>query len=1081
MLKVPTSATWEEKKMLIQTALVKGFLSEAAEFPIASLTGDEEVPNDEKVLFAQFSEYSQVLPDDYQAASEFAQPIPDFDWRSEKGLETIFQTGKYLKDENLDQLPDKLDFKLILPTNTTPSILIAACNFAFRFGMETTQINDWLLDKEYISGNALIIRESTDCRLTEEPGKDGQLLVLQGSGEDLEQFSALVCESFPELSSFETWTSYLQQVTDSFLLKNLDGQLSYLQSLDGQKAIAYVSPEIDSCLASVQEKFPETTFKNYKAMQQVYEKSYDLSWEVDDFRKELSEKVFSVLKPGDKVEIVGVLSEDKKVRESLKKKIEAEIIQMEALLTGIQLVCAHKQGYSWMDEYVIPALKDRSIEKLTIAFKPFMPEGFTEWTTESGAVPSYNNLDSQDPEKWNDLPIRYLQELYPIQDTLIRKLGISKDQIVFTTYAGDEAITYKVSAEDKRGAVVFTDNYSASYSERPYLDAYPGLGKVHPPTGKLQVKINGKCVVEKRLATDVEKIWECYQKDVLPDCRAFVLESVGGNLDKGSQPFFARLKIEVTASEPNHLLSSRNDMISSLNALHEDLYFAGSDYFKNFGYEVCGELFEEPGLILPVIKQGSGKPVLKVTLFDQLTTEPMIISQGSVVSHPKNREEIIVFLQEIGYKNQQLTAKISVEGVDNKVLQAYLKLLEQRLVAQTVDFSKFKEITFVSNQNIFKAEVPCKKKIEEKRKIETIDFYEDQVIGYDQYLAIIQQLREVPEVTVYPIATSYLGREIYAIELAQKTKGYYSRTKRLTNYPSVIINARHHANEVSGTNGAFLLIKELLTNESYRDVAEQLNLVVVPMENVDGSAIHYELQQDNPHWKLHVARFNAVGKEFYYDYFDSNTKHPEALGMTRLYERFLPDVMIDNHGVPTHEWEQPFSGYTSPSYKGFWLPRSLLYGYFWVVTNDEYRWNLPVNKKLEEVIANAIAQQSEMRDWNLEWAQQFETYAHRWLPKLFPAEYYKEMINYWIEFAADATHRYSSIRFPWITSVAYTSEVADETAQGEYLRLCAKTHLVHDLATIDMLLAAKKVYQHQTEVTPNSFKLYHTRLRPIIV
>ncbi|MBO1308301.1 hypothetical protein JZO70_19145 [Enterococcus sp. 669A] len=1080
MLKVPTNTSWQEQKMLIQAALVKGFSSESATFPIASLTGDEEVSADEKKLFAHFSEYSQLLPEDYQAASDHAQPIPSFDWRSKKGLETLFQTGTYLKDENLDQLPDKLDFKLVLPVAASPSILIAACNFAFRFGMETTQIDDWLLAKEYTSGNALVFRESAECLIKEEPGRDGTILVVQGQGTDLEEFSALVCEHFPKLSAFETWSSYLQYIADGFLMKNLDGQLSYLHSLSSQKATAYFSPEIHSCLKEVQAYFPETTFKNYKDVQPVYEKKYELSWEVDDFCQYLAKEVYPTLKPADQVEISGVLSEEKAVRKSLKEEITAEVAGKGAQLTNIQLVCAHKQGYSWMDEYVIPALKDQAVEKLVIAFKPFMPEGFTEWTTESGAVPSYNNLDSQDPEKWNDLPIRYLQELYPIQDRLVSELGLSEEQVAFTTYEGDEPLTYLISAKDQQGEVIFEDHYAASYAERPYLDAYPGLGKVHPPTGRLQAKVNGEIVLEKRIVTDVEKIWDLYQSEVLVDCKAFVLEKAEGELSKEQQPFFAQLKIEVIASEPDHLLPSRNDMISSLNALHEDLYFAGADYFKNFGYQVCGEMFEEPGLILPVIKQGTGKPTLKVTLLEQLANEPRILNEGSIVKHPKKREEISVFLQEIGYSDQRLTAKIAVEGVDDTVLLAYSELLNQRLVAQGFDFSFFKEITFIGRENTFDAEIPEKVQIEQTRKIETVDFYEDQVIGYEQYLEIIQQLKEVPELSVYRIATSYLGREIYAIELAPKTKGYHSRTKRLTNYPSLIINARHHANEVAGTNGAFLLIKELLTNKNYHETAEQLNLVVVPLENVDGAVIHYELQQDNPHWKLHVARFNAVGKEFYYDYFNLDTKHPEALGMTRLYERFLPDIMIDNHGVPTHEWEQPFSGYTSPSYKGFWLPRSLLYGYFWMVSDEEYRWNRPLNKKLEDVIAEAIAKQPEMRRWNLEWARQFETYAHRWLPEMFPAEYYKEMINYWIEFAADPTHRYPSIRFPWITSAAYTSEVADETAQGDYLKLCANTHLVHDLATIDMLLAARKAYRHQAALTNDSFELCHTRLRPII-
>src|SRR5699024_10406757 len=95
-------------------------------------------------------------------------------------------------------------------------------------------------------------------------------------------------------------------------------------------------------------------------------------------------------------------------------------------------------------------------------------------------------------------------------------------------------------------------------------------------------------------------------------------------------------------------------------------------------------------------------------------------------------------------------------------------------------------------------------------------------------------------------------------------------------------------------------------------------------------------------------------------------------------------------------------------------------------------------------------------------------------------EYYKEMINYWIGFAADTTHRYPSIRFPWLTSVAYTSEVADETAQGEYLRLCAQAHVVHDLATIDLLLESTSLYQTSAVFTSEEINISYTRLRPII-
>src|SRR5699024_4628413 len=302
-----------------------------------------------------------------------------------------------------------------------------------------------------------------------------------------------------------------------------------------------------------------------------------------------------------------------------------------------------------------------------------------------------------------------------------------------------------------------------------------------------------------------------------------------------------------------------------------------------------------------------------------------------------------------------------------------------------------------------------------------IDLNEDRLIGYTEYLEIINQLKYVPGIEVYEIARSYLGRKIYAIEILPREKGYISKTKRITNLPSEIINSRHHANEVSGTNATLMLLKKLLTDDEYKALPDKLNLVLLPMENVEGSDIHYELQKDNPNWKLHVARFNAVGKEFYYEYFDPDTIYREAMGMTRLWYKWLPDVIVDNHGVPSHEWEQQFSGYTSPSYKGFWLPRALLYGYFWTIDNEEYKSNYPVNKKVEEVITDKISKNEEITRWNKEWISVFEKYAHAWMPKLFPADYYKDMINYWIPFEYDPSHRYPSIRFPWITTVAYTS------------------------------------------------------------
>ena len=77
-----------------------------------------------------------------------------------------------------------------------------------------------------------------------------------------------------------------------------------------------------------------------------------------------------------------------------------------------------------------------------------------------------------------------------------------------------------VSAEE----VIIEDTYKAHWSERPYMDSYPQLGKVHPSTGYIKVLVNGEEKVSKRIATDLEYIWDTYQQEGLPDCAKYAME-----------------------------------------------------------------------------------------------------------------------------------------------------------------------------------------------------------------------------------------------------------------------------------------------------------------------------------------------------------------------------------------------------------------------------------------------------------------------------------------------------------------------------------------------------------------------------
>ena len=1081
-LRFTADMTKEQKRNTVEAALLLGFQAETAVFPVAAADGEIPVPETKEEFRKLWKKTADAAPEGYEAASDHIGPVYDLDFREKTGLEKMFQKGPFLKDQNHDFLPDALDVKLVLPEDASDAMFLAACDLAYRFGMETTGYEGTILAEAGYKGNQIIFEKAdqTELVLGETDG-DGVKVYLRGDGEALTAFTARLCNTFPKICGERSWKDLLMDMVDDFILRGEDGQLAELKALQEKESGAYAVYGSPRWSEEQKKEAGDAEVYNYKSGQKMYEKVYEFPWEVEVFEELLETEVYPKLKEGSTVKITGAVSETESVRRKMCEAIDAKIREAGAVPEQTTIYCAYKQGYSWLAEEMLPRLKEAGADTVTVYFKPFLPEGQTEWNDENGAIPSYHNLSAETPDKWYDLPIRYLQELYPIEDLLVKELGIERKNVVFKAYEGEDDITHLCQGS-KENSVCCEDAYKAAWSERPYMNEYPQMGKVHPSTGYIKAEVNGKTILDKKVRTDLEEIWDVYQSEVLPDCRRYIEEKTGGTVAEEMQPFFHELRMDITVSEPDEPTGSREDLISSLDALHEDMYFVGGDYFKNYGIQKAGVMLDAPGLILPVIHQKEGRPVFRVTLTEPLKDAACITKDGETAAAERKRSEVETWISAVSWENGELNFHITVKGAAEATVKAYAALWSKGVLEKCSCVPAETALVFETESGAsYAAQTPEREERPKAKQIENINLHEHELIGYDTYREIIEELKEVPGIEVFRIAVSYTGRELYAVWLKPEYEGYLSLTKRLARVPSEVINARHHANEVASTNASFMLLKKLLTEDVYKELPDKLNLILIPMENVDGAAIHYELQKEHPTWKFHVARFNSLGKEFYRHYFQQDTIHSEAMGISRIYEKYAPDMMVDNHGVPSHEWEQQFSGYTSPSYKGFWLPRSLLYGYFWYVMNPEYKGNYDVNKVMEDVIADKIAAYPEMKALNQEWSAQFEKYAHAWMPKLFPANYYKEMINYWIPYESNPAHGYSSIRYPWITTVAYTSEVADETAQGEYLNLCARAHVAHDEVTIQMLMEARNVMDCRFTEQDGTILTSYIRKRPMIV
>jgi hypothetical protein len=204
---------------------------------------------------------------------------------------------------------------------------------------------------------------------------------------------------------------------------------------------------------------------------------------------------------------------------------------------------------------VLKEVTQKKSDRVEIAFKDFRERGLEE-------------------------PTRWLQELYPIDEILAKGLSIPKRNIQFKKDSRMKEV-YRARAW-RMGKVIYENRFSPEWIEQPYLISFPRIGKVHPCTGWVRMKIDGEEVVDQRVSTGIERIWEVYQKELLP----FVAKKSNQILLRHNSlpkyPIFEELRFDIYFDYPMEILGVDEERISPLEALHEDLYFVTLDFFSHW-------------------------------------------------------------------------------------------------------------------------------------------------------------------------------------------------------------------------------------------------------------------------------------------------------------------------------------------------------------------------------------------------------------------------------------------------------------------------------------------------------------------
>jgi hypothetical protein len=218
---------------------------------------------------------------------------------------------------------------------------------------------------------------------------------------------------------------------------------------------------------------------------------------------------------------------------------------------------------------------------------------------------------------------------------------------------------------------------------------------------------------------------------------------------------------------------------------------------------------------------------------------------------------------------------------------------------------------------------------------------------------------------------------------------------------------------------------------------------------------------------LHAGRYSALGMDVASQVGNPEPLLPESRVRMRLWSEWLPDIYLNPHGYPSHEWVQQFAGYVPPGFRSYWSSR----GWYTSVRglrDPRYPGHVDATAALRDAIAREINSHPEVREMNLRHQARYQRWAYGFAPYVYPQEIYRETAIYYTDPESGEVRgtrragegrggggggggRASMGAWPQVTFVSGGTEAPDETAQGKWLDLVTKPGFSYLMAHVNYL------------------------------
>jgi hypothetical protein len=829
----------------------------------------------------------------------------------------------------------------------------------------------------------------------------------------------------------------------------------------------------------------------------VFAESVTFPSEVDRFWTVMREEVFPAAASGEAIRVEARLSEPPELRADLAREARRELVEAGAdpQATEVVVLSAFKQGYSWLYDVVRPRIEDRAIGEIVVRFRRNDPP--EEW-----------------PQQAINTPVRWLHEIFPIDEVLARELGIDLDRVRFEQVT--EGPTYEVVVSDPAGAEILRDTFDPRWVLRPYFDRFRDYEHVRVTTGWLTATAGPRVLADERIVTDAEAFWDHFQEVVLPALYDHVMDLHDGLPRGGSDdaPFFGELVVELEMSEPDYRLGVDNEIHAPMDALHEEIYFGTIEFFDVLGRNSRGEGISFPGRILPIMRpkgDGTGaRAEIRATGF--ATSRPAVIvayerADGAAgelrLDIPRTTLErpsarmARVRAGEPGLSHLALRVRVDTDRDmrDSLIATTSELQVDERMVSAEQVVWTVQEIERLRAAGLYPSALAyhglgslevwaewTHEQDPESRRVGTLaangspaplpdwrallpegwTYDGDRIVQWDTpipppegHRMLAEMAAAFPEATMYRVGRSYLGKDIWAMDLMPPiVASHWSHLKATTFKPTVVYSARQHANEVSSTSHVLRHAELLLTDPEQRPKLDRVNVIVHPFTNPDGAQTAYDLYTLTPDYILHAGYLGALGQDATSGGGADHPIYPESTVRGRLWETWLPDIFLNPHGYPSHQVVQLFSEYTGLVRRGRVTERNWGFNKGWFmpgfgyVDSPEHPRHKDAAFEIRDYITRGINSNRDVFELNQRAYARYDRYGARFDPDVFHLPMTDSVL---IEMPLKGSSGSGGGYDPRVTIWSGTTEAPDETAYGPWMELMGKAGLSWDQAITDYL------------------------------